>query len=405
LYPLIPLGRRLAQEGADVRFITGATKVGLLSSLGFRAAPVLVGRELEISAYSDPARPVGKHPTSLLQQLRSGLRLLAAQKPEIVRLIETDRPDIVIADWITILPGVICEERNIPYITSVPAPLAIETRNGTPSFLGGWGEAHTALEQARDWLGRWVIRSAKRAAFALCAAETHALGLSGPYRADGSEVILSPRSIVGLGVSELEFARDWPPQFRMIGPVVETPEARTGTRLRWPDGRRKILLTVGTHLPWVKYDLVASARRLLEAFPDVLFCLSLGHAEQLAADPVQVGANWAVYEYIPYSSELREFDVVIHHGGAGVTYACLAAGKPCLVTPRDFDQFDYARRIEAKGLGRMISTLASRRAVSALQDLMHPRWQARLARMSAAVARYRPADAIVSEVVRVLDGR
>lgn len=37
--------------------------------------------------------------------------------------------------------------------------------------------------------------------------------------------------------------------------------------------------------------------------------------------------------------------VVIHHGGAGTTHACLAAGVPMIIVPRGIDQFYWASRV------------------------------------------------------------
>lgn len=42
---------------------------------------------------------------------------------------------------------------------------------------------------------------------------------------------------------------------------------------------------------------------------------------------------------------------VVHHGGAGTTYAALAAGKPALVVPHLGDQAYYGRRVHALGAG------------------------------------------------------
>lgn len=47
--------------------------------------------------------------------------------------------------------------------------------------------------------------------------------------------------------------------------------------------------------------------------------------------------------------------VIIHHGGAGTTYAALRSGVPSIITPVFFDQFDHARAIEELQIGRGFS--------------------------------------------------
>ena len=89
---------------------------------------------------------------------------------------------------------------------------------------------------------------------------------------------------------------------------------------------------------------------------------------------------------------------MVHHGGAGITYAAILHGKPSLVVPHDYDQFDFAARIEHHGLGRRARTLNARALGSVLS---RPAWPA-LTPMQAAARRYRPAAAFL-EVVALMD--
>lgn len=42
---------------------------------------------------------------------------------------------------------------------------------------------------------------------------------------------------------------------------------------------------------------------------------------------------------------------VVHHGGAGTTHASLSAGRPCVITPLAWDQFQWARVVDGLGVG------------------------------------------------------
>ena len=58
--------------------------------------------------------------------------------------------------------------------------------------------------------------------------------------------------------------------------------------------------------------------------------------------------NLSVVSYLPYKEYIPQMDYVIHHGGAGIFYQCIIYGKPALILPHDYDQFDYAvRGVEA----------------------------------------------------------
>lgn len=54
---------------------------------------------------------------------------------------------------------------------------------------------------------------------------------------------------------------------------------------------------------------------------------------------------------VDHSLLLPRVSAVVHHGGAGTSYAALAAGRPALVVPHLGDQAYYGRRIHALGAG------------------------------------------------------
>ena len=56
-------------------------------------------------------------------------------------------------------------------------------------------------------------------------------------------------------------------------------------------------------------------------------------------------------ESVPHSWLFPRMSAVVHHGGAGTTGAGLRAGVPSVVTPFVADQPNWARRIEALGVG------------------------------------------------------
>ena len=65
---------------------------------------------------------------------------------------------------------------------------------------------------------------------------------------------------------------------------------------------------------------------------------------------------------------------VVHHGGAGTTHACIAAGVPMLIVPGGIDQFYWARTVYRAGLMPCIldRTRVTASALSvALADVVH----------------------------------
>jgi rhamnosyltransferase subunit B len=79
-------------------------------------------------------------------------------------------------------------------------------------------------------------------------------------------------------------------------------------------------------------------------------CLLIGASANVVAASAQVMAvDTALYAHVfPAAS------AVVHHGGFGTCGEALRAGKPSLVTPFAFDQFDTAARVADTGFGRWL---------------------------------------------------
>jgi UDP:flavonoid glycosyltransferase YjiC (YdhE family) len=63
-------------------------------------------------------------------------------------------------------------------------------------------------------------------------------------------------------------------------------------------------------------------------------------------------------EYAPYLTVFPHGAVIVHQGGIGTTAECMRAGKPMLIMPFGFDQFDNAARVEGLGIARTVSRKA-----------------------------------------------
>ncbi|NOT61577.1 MAG: glycosyltransferase family 1 protein [Acidobacteria bacterium] len=395
--PLFALALAARDAGYEIEFITGPRKSAVirrhrLTPLALRS----IGDDT-LESIANTAEPVTNNPLRLLAQFRQNLRLLPAIGEELEQLWRTNPPALVVADSVAPIAGLVAERLRLPWITTIATPFALEARRGTPTYCGGWMPASNALEQARDAAGRAAIHIFKRTVGFLFRKEFRQLGLSSLYRSKdngGSEAIYSPHAILGFGLRELEFERDWPPCFEMIGPVIAAPEPASPLLL--PDAHPRVLVTVGTHLLWAKRELVEQVVALSRAWPEVHFIVSLGEAESSVTPFTQAADRVRVYPFVAYQENLERFDAIIHHGGAGVTYAALLAGVPSLVVPHDYDQFDYAARLAYHGLGLRVRSLSQ--AAEALPRLLdRVQWPA-LTRFQVYARAYEPEKAFLATV-------
>jgi UDP:flavonoid glycosyltransferase YjiC (YdhE family) len=82
------------------------------------------------------------------------------------------------------------------------------------------------------------------------------------------------------------------------------------------------------------------------------FIVSKGplHAE------IELAPNMWGAEFLPQTSIIPLVDIVITHGGNNTTTECLHFGKPMIVLPLFWDQYDNAQRVAELGLGIRLDT-------------------------------------------------
>jgi UDP:flavonoid glycosyltransferase YjiC (YdhE family) len=84
----------------------------------------------------------------------------------------------------------------------------------------------------------------------------------------------------------------------------------------------------------------------------VIVSMGPQHAE------LELGDNMVGEEFLPQTSILPQVDLVITHGGNNTDTESLHFGKPMVVLPLFWDQYDNAQRIHETGFGRRLDTYA-----------------------------------------------
>lgn len=164
-------------------------------------------------------------------------------------------------------------------------------------------------------------------------------GLADLYRKLGATP--SPPALrVDLGPAEVQASDIEPGVHR----YRYTPWAPSATPLPAPNGRSRVLLTLGTFPhPSAADRLRIAANAAAEA--DAELVVVLGHDDRGDRDGLPEQALVARWVHLP--SELARCALVMHHGGAGTAWATLAAGVPAVCLPQAGDQFRNARLLAA----------------------------------------------------------
>jgi MGT family glycosyltransferase len=95
-------------------------------------------------------------------------------------------------------------------------------------------------------------------------------------------------------------------------------------------------------------------RRLIEMLSTTphRYIVSMGPCH----DELELADNMVGAEFLPQTSILPLVDVVITHGGNNTTTEALHFGKPMIVLPLFWDQYDNAQRVHESGLGIRLDT-------------------------------------------------
>ena len=404
LYPTLNLLAPLLQNPQyEIRLLTGPQKKAVAEAVGFQVLPILEGHVKEFEKAANNKEQLGI--ISAYRQLSASLDLINLVSDQLIQEWTNHRPDIVIVDFITLSGGLVAEQMGIPWITTMATQFAIETTEGPPCFFGGMGTPQNSWQVLAQFLGRKTTRVGKRIVSLLLRDRLRRYHFK-VYNQKGQETIYSPYSILGVGMKEVELKKGFPEHYRWVGPFGASVEAVEDYPLDLSlfAGRKKVLVSCGTQLEWARENLLYQAKQLANAHPDCHFFVTRG----LGGQPFKcedLMENLSLVSYLPYKEYIPQMDYVIHHGGAGIFYQCIIYGKPALILPHDYDQFDYAVRGVEAGVALSANKEDTRAIGQAFDNLLAKGDWSELETLRQAAQSYHPTEILESEIHRLLAER
>lgn len=401
LYPTLNLLAPLLQNPQyEIRLFTGPQKKAVAEAVGFQVLPILEGHVKEFEKAANNKEQLGI--ISAYRQLSASLDLINLVSDQLIQEWTNHRPDIAIVDFITLSGGLVAEQMGIPWITAMATQFAIETTDGPPCFFGGMGTPQNSWQVLQQFLARKITHLGKRIVTFLLRDRLRRYHFK-LYNQKGQETIYSPYSILGIGMKEVELKKGFPEHYRWVGPFGASVEAVEDYPLDLSlfAGRKKILVTCGTQLEWAKENLIYQAKQLAKAHPHCHFFVTRGVGGE-AFQCENLMENLSVVSYLPYKEYIPQMDYVIHHGGAGIFYQCIIYGKPALILPHDYDQFDYAVRGVEAGVAFTAKRDNSKAIGQAFEKLLAKENWPELETLRQVAQSYHPTEILESEIHRLL---
>lgn len=403
LFPTLTLVKPLLEDPRfQIRVITGFQKKALVERIGFDCLALFPDRPTVMEDIANTSKQANLF--IMYQQLMANSRLLPEVFDEINRIWNSEvKPDLVIADFVAAPAGMLADRLEIPWITTIPSPVAIESRTTTPAYLGGWRPHQGIFYKWRDAMGRQVIRLAKKVGLALVKKNLVTLADFKLYREDGTEAVYSPYSILALGMKELEFRDDFPPQLKWVGYRCLSFDRLPQEQKQYlTTSKKRVFVTCGTHLKWEKERMVELAKILSQEYPDYVFYVTLGDSAGLEHTPRILSENLLIFNYLPYSDVLDQMDFAIHHAGAGILMGCIEKGIPSLILPQDYDQFDNAVRAELFQIGLLSRKKTESEVLHLFNELVSREDWSHLKALAQKSKAYQPTKILYQEIERLL---
>ena len=393
----------LRRRGHRIVFIVEESFAGTLEAKGFEERLMRLGPAPEVEEepgqfWKDFIRetaPVFRKPTieqlgefiaPTMQALLDGARYVDDRLREI---IDELAPDVIVEDNVCAFPALPASGR--PWVRIVSCnPTEIRDPDVPPPFSG-----YPAADRS-GWGAYW-------AEFRRTHADMHA----------DFDVFCRERGAPAL--PQLEFIHVSPWANLYIYPD-EADYARARPLRKWTNLQASVR---GTEAPWELPEPLASAdgpvvylslgslgsgdvelmQRLIDALATTRYRVIVSMGPQ--HEQLRLAGNMTGAEFLPQTSILPQVDAVITHGGNNTVTECFFFGKPMVVTPLFWDQYDNAQRVEETGFGIRLDTYghAPEELTGALDALLADRGlQARLSavsrRLQAAPGTVAAADAI-----------
>jgi MGT family glycosyltransferase len=355
----VGIGDVLRCRGHRVVFVVEESFAGTLEAKGFEEASMRLGPPPEQEEepgqfWKDFIRdtaPVFRRPT--IEQLEGFIQptwqaLVDGAKyvePRLRELFEELEPDVVVEDNVVGFAALTAGGR--PWVRIVSCnPAELKDPLVPPTFSGyaaagqdGWDEFRAEYERVHRPL--WEDFDA------------FMREQSAPPLPQLEFIRESPWANLYLYPEEADYARARP----LEGSWTRLDSCVRGTEEAWDepdgfraDGQKLVYLSLGS-LGSADVDLMRKLVEELAASPH-RFVVSKGPQHEL----FELAENMTGAEFLPQASILPRVDLVVTHGGNNTVTESFFFGKPMVVLPLFWDQYDNAQRVHELGFGNRLDT-------------------------------------------------
>ena len=337
-FPMIALGCALRARGHDVTLQTWRRWQEHVEAEGLRFA----------AAPEYPVFPQGPEPLDLYEAV---VRATTDTGP----LVRELRPDVVVADILTLAPALAAEKAGVPWATLIPHVYP-PGEPDFPIYSLGARLPRTAAGRALWRRSQGLTRVGLGRGRAELNRARRRLGLDDLHHVHGG---ISRELALVATFPQLEYPRTWPAHVHVVGPLMWEPPARSAGLPTVPGGdpgsdvpggarTAPLVLIAPSTAQDAEHRLLRAA---LEGLADAPVRLLATWNRRLPPRPLRVPENARVVEWVTYSRTMPSCDVVVCHAGHGTLARALACGCAVVAAPAAGDMNENAARLEWAGAG------------------------------------------------------
>lgn len=355
----VGIGNVLRERGHRVVFVVEESFAGTLEARGFeealmRLSPPPTVPEVPGQFWKDFIRdtaPEFRRPTieqlgSFLEPTWQALIDGSMYVDDRLREIFDDlRPDAIVQDNVVAFAAVATSGHPWARIVSCN-PLELKDDALAPVFSG-----HPSADRS-GWAAFWAeydrVLGPQVEGFDAWLRERGAPALPGPR----DYIWESPYLDLYLYPEEADYsrARPLPPTFHRLDAAVRSVTEAYAEHARLGRGGALVYLSLGS-LGSADVELMRRLIDVLAATPH-RYIVSKGPQHEL----IELADNMVGAEFLPQPAILPQVDLVITHGGNNTVTESWYFGKPMVVLPLFWDQYDNAQRVDELGLGVRLRT-------------------------------------------------
>ena len=323
-FPMIALGRSLVARGHSVTLQTWTRWQSQVEAEGIDFAP----------APEYKVFPSGPEPLAFYEAVVHATR-------DTLPLVREMRPDVAVADILTLAPALAAETEGVPYATLIPHVYP----HGEPHFpiyslgarlprspLGSaiWRRAQGPVDKGLE-LGRTELNATRQR-----------LGLPALDHVHGG---ISRELALVATFPQLEYPRSWPEHAHVVGPLMWEPASAD---IELPPGDAPLVLVAPSTAQDTEHRLLSAALRGLARAPVRVLAT---WNRRLPPRPLPVPENARLVDWVSYSRTMPRCDVVVCHAGHGTLARALASGCAVVAAPAVGDMNENAARLDWSGAG------------------------------------------------------